>query len=391
MAGVSDIKLIIECGAAHTRAARIENDRVARLWFGPARGDEKLDRTPRVGRRYGGKILSVDKRLDAAFVDIGHAAPGLLSLIKTTQPNEGVIVMVVVTREPRGDKGASLALVESENTPAQIGPLEDTPDAVVQAYQALGGDANEVIADAGDAISLLGGAVCLNASVTHFHDRNGLFASFGADIALSEALSRSVDLPNGGEMTVDETEALTAIDIDTGGLQASSSQRLNERINSEAAEAAARQLSLRNIGGQIAIDFLPLHGSARTKLNDKLKFLFPNAQYASWTKTGLFVFSRPRAERSLLEHTTENAITEPVSGRRFTLDWQAKQAMTELERRLRASPSSRLRLVAGEGITSYLDYWPQWLARLRERYGARFDLGADAKLEERAFDIVEQR
>ena len=384
-----DMRLLIECGASQTRATLIENERPTRLWFGPARGDEQLNPVPQPGRRFIGKVLILDKRLDAAFVEIGHELHGFLPLRNQTPPTEGALICVVVKRAPRGKKGATLALSEGEADGAIIGPVSEPRDAVLQAYDALGVNAAEIIIDIGATKALLEQAVRPGVRVTHDHGAGGLFASYHIDAAVNDAFSRNVTLPGGGSITIDEAEALTAIDVDAGGTAAASGARLNARINIEAARVAADQLCLRNIGGQIAIDFLPVSGRMRHNLNDSLKPLFPEIQHAGWTKTGLFVFSKPRAAQSLLEQATEPAAAAPVAGRRFTDDWVAKSAITQLEERLKTAPSGKARLVAGAAIGDYLRRRPQWENRLQERYGARFEILAGEQMEEREFDVSE--
>ena len=81
-----------------------------------------------------------------------------------------------------------------------------------------------------------------------------IFERFGVEAALEAALGRTVALPSGGRLVIDETEALSAIDVDTRG--ASSGAEALLRVNLEAAEEIPRQLRLRAIGGVI-VTYLP--------------------------------------------------------------------------------------------------------------------------------------
>ena len=86
-----------------------------------------------------------------------------------------------------------------------------------------------------------------------------LFEQFELEAELAKALSHTVSLPSGGQITIDETEALTSIDVDTGKYVGKSS--LAETIlqtNLEAVDEVARQLRLRDIGGLIVIDFIDM-------------------------------------------------------------------------------------------------------------------------------------
>ena len=73
---------------------------------------------------------------------------------------------------------------------------------------------------------------------------------------------RVVQLPSGGYLCIDETEALVAIDINSGKSRAKDQNAAILQTNLEAAEEIARQLRLRNIGGQIVIDFIDMRSAA---------------------------------------------------------------------------------------------------------------------------------
>ena len=100
-----------------------------------------------------------------------------------------------------------------------------------------------------------------------------LFAAYKVETALEEAGERVVNLPRGGYLVLDEAEALTAIDVNTGHFVGKS--RLADTIlqtNLEAAQEAARQLRLRNIGGVIVIDFIDMERTRdRVKVMDTLE------------------------------------------------------------------------------------------------------------------------
>ena len=117
-------------------------------------------------------------------------------------------------------------------------------------------------------------------TVPHLADRvslhdapEHLFAAYKVETALEEASERVVNLPRGGYLVLDEAEALTAIDVNTGHFVGKS--RLADTIlqtNLEAAQEAARQLRLRNIGGVIVIDFIDMERTRdRVKVMDALE------------------------------------------------------------------------------------------------------------------------
>ncbi len=97
-----------------------------------------------------------------------------------------------------------------------------------------------------------------------------LFEKWGIDKEIESTLNRRVDLPSGGYLIIDYTEALTVIDVNSGSFTGRGKGGLEEtitKVNTEAAEEAVRQLRLRDIGGIIVIDFIDM---ARASNRDKV-------------------------------------------------------------------------------------------------------------------------
>jgi len=378
--------IIIECGAAQTRAALIVDKAVTRFWFGPARDDERRETAPEPGVHYFGRVISVEKSSGALFVDIGAHETGFLQMrANQAPPNEGALIRVEIKRAARGRKGATLGFLGAAEAGAVIGPLAPPRDALLQALSCLGGaPADEIIVDSGAAKAFLS----VNAENTGIitHEAGNLFAAHGAADAIDDAFLRTALLPCGGSIIIDEAEALTAIDVDSISAARRDAKRI-ARVNREAARMAALQISRRDIGGQVVIDFLRDRRASLAALNDELKKCFPNAQKAGWTKSGLFAFVLPRPNASLLERATQATPGEPVKGRRFTLDWLAKAALNESENRLKAPRARQLRLAAGSTLFAYLTDRPHWTDRLNERYGARLSIVEDHEREDRAYDL----
>lgn len=397
-------RIYIECGAAETRAAYFIDDEPVRFWFAPARGDEHLPRPPMNGDIFLGRVRSVSKALDGAFVDIDRGRDAFLPLKKGARPPvEGALVEVIVRRPQIGRKGAVVALNEAKAGASinadsgKPGAIRDPVDAAINAFAfaspqaaAVSGDEEVVVDDAATAKILREYGARL---VTIKED---LFESSGAEEALATSLERQLMLDGGARLTIDETEGVTVIDVDSGAMAAEANRRLNDHANLAAAQAIPAELSRRNIGGRIVIDFLP-PSDAQTcnalpvALKDRGKSLL-KARYGKISPDGLFDLTLPRAEYSLLELASETCGADRVRpGRCFTIDWRAKAAIRALERALRLAPSAQLTLFAGGEIASYLTGRPQWSERVAARFGARFDMIYQPQFEERAFDVVERR
>ena len=99
-----------------------------------------------------------------------------------------------------------------------------------------------------------------------FQGARPIFDLYGIEDEIQKALARKVELKSGGYLVIDQTEALTSIDVNTGGYVGH--RNLEDtifRTNLEAAVAIARQLRLRNLGGIIIIDFIDMTEEAHRR------------------------------------------------------------------------------------------------------------------------------
>lgn len=96
--------------------------------------------------------------------------------------------------------------------------------------------------------------------IAHYHDSIPIFERFNIERQIEQTGLRKVGLPSGGEIVIDETEALISIDVNTGSHKARGGDEKNViyAVNLEAASEAARQIRLRNLGGLIIIDFIDM-------------------------------------------------------------------------------------------------------------------------------------
>jgi len=143
-------------------------------------------------------------------------------------------------------------------------------------------------------------------------DKQPLFAALGIDAELDKALRRQVWLKSGGFIVIEQTEAMTVIDVNTGKFTGRSSQQLEETAtatNLEAAAEIARQLRLRNIAGIIMIDFIDMKREAnRARVLEYLQQQLAQDRTATYvcgfTRLGLVEMTRKRMRPSLGEALT---------------------------------------------------------------------------------------
>lgn len=372
------MNVLIEVSPGETRAALVDGDgRLAEFMV------ERMGRESLVGAIVLGRVVGVEKGLDAAFVEIGAARPGFLR--RAPDVHEGAAVVVQVTRDATGEKGTGLAWRPTmvgrylAITPGRDGVnwsrsirggrererLEGEIEALVHEDEAIAVRAHAVSADrdmlaaeadrlrarwrdiesaattakppatllsapglietllrdrAGGAVvfddraalakteTLVGEAMPDLAEHLELHTRSEpLFAAAGIEEQLEAALARVVELPGGGRLTFDRTEALTAIDVDAGGAGGrKSAEAAALAVNLEAAAEVARQIALRNIGGLIVVDFVSMRDKGnRRKLVEAVRRAFRGAAVTvdvlGMTAAGLVEITRRRSGPSLGE------------------------------------------------------------------------------------------
>ena len=138
-----------------------------------------------------------------------------------------------------------------------------------------------------------------------------IFDGFGIEIEIDRALERKVWLKSGGYLIVDEMEALTAIDVNTGRFVGKSSlEDTITKTNMEAAREVAEQLRIRSIGGMIVVDFIDMdrpHNREKVtrSFNEYLRKDRSKAAVTRISELGLIEMSRKRTRESLLHTLTE--------------------------------------------------------------------------------------
>ncbi len=145
------------------------------------------------------------------------------------------------------------------------------------------------------------------ARVKRYKDDVPLFSRFQIEHQIETAYSRTVPLPSGGAIVIDHTEALVAVDVNSArATKGSDIEETATKTNLEAAEEAARQLRLRDLGGLIVIDFIDMEEAKNQKaveqrLKDALHFDRARVQMGKISRFGLMELSRQRLRPALNE------------------------------------------------------------------------------------------
>jgi ribonuclease E len=143
--------------------------------------------------------------------------------------------------------------------------------------------------------------------VKRYHDDVPLFSRFQIEHQIETAFGRQVNLPSGGAIVIDHTEALVAVDVNSGrSTKGADIEETAFKTNLEAAEELARQLRLRDLGGLIVIDFIDMENQrnqreVENRLRDALRFDRARVQMGKISRFGLMELSRQRLRPALAE------------------------------------------------------------------------------------------
>ena len=143
--------------------------------------------------------------------------------------------------------------------------------------------------------------------VKRYKDDAALFSRFQIEHQIETAFARTVNLPSGGAIVIDHTEALVSVDVNSArSTRGSDIEETATRTNLEAADEIARQMRLRDLGGLIVVDFIDMEESknrreVETRLRDALRSDRARVQFSSISKFGLLEMSRQRLRPALSE------------------------------------------------------------------------------------------
>ncbi len=322
-------RAVIEHAVGEDRAAIYEGRRLVELHV-----DRPWKTAPRAGDHYTGRVTSVDPSVAGAWVDIGSsAAPALLPFAaQRDMPKltEGQAVEVSILRSQIGPKGATLRYIaESEAKPGLIKKLS-LKERLLRRFPALSFD---------------------EAAVN----------------AIDCACETSLALPGGGSITMEQTQALLAVDVDKGSAVSAAAAA------NEAAKLLASQLRLRGLGGLVVIDFPNLRQPKQRKTLERIFEAAceadPNVtKFNSLSRFGVIEMTRAKPDLSL-DDLLNTKFGEP------TLETHSIRALRRLTREAGVSPGAQLELIVTLEIENWLSEAPfDWKAEVTDRIGARFKL-----------------
>jgi ribonuclease G len=231
--------------------------------------------------------------------------------------------------------------------------------------------------------------------ISHYSGERPIFDIYGVEDEIQKALERKVQLKSGGYLILDQTEAMTTIDVNTGAFVGH--RNLEETIfktNLEAAQAIARQLRLRNLGGIIIIDFIDMDDSEHRRqvlraLEKSLERDHAKTHISEVSSLGLVQMTRKRTRESLEHVLCECCPTCNGRGTLKTPETVCFEIYREIMREARAYDArSMLVLAAQEVVDMLLDEESTSVAELEEFIGLPITFQVESLYTQEQFDVV---
>ena len=231
--------------------------------------------------------------------------------------------------------------------------------------------------------------------IEHYTGECPVFDIYSVEDEIKKALERKVKLKSGGYLIFDQTEAMTTVDVNTGGYVGG--RNLEETIfktNLEAAQTIARQLRLRNLGGIIIIDFIDMKSEEHKKqvlqaLERHLEKDRAKTKITEVSVLGLVEMTRKRTRESL-----EHILCEPCSacggrGVLKTAESMCLEIFREIIREVRLyKVQTLLVLASNEVVEMLLDEEADMLAELETFLGVQIKFRVEAEYNQEQYDVV---
>ncbi|HVQ33924.1 MAG TPA: ribonuclease G [Lysobacter sp.] len=231
--------------------------------------------------------------------------------------------------------------------------------------------------------------------IEHYSGARPIFDLYGVEDEIQHALEKEVPLKSGGYLVIDQTEAMTTVDVNTGSFLGQ--RNLEEtvyRTNLEAAQAVARQLRLRNLGGIIIIDFIDMTDAEHRRqvlrtLEKSLAKDHAKTTVYDFSPLGLVEMTRKRTVESL-----ERQLCEPCHecGGRGTLktsETVTYEIFREITRAVRQFEAARLLVIASPKVVARItDEESAAVAELEEFLGKSIRFQSDEQYLQEQFDVV---
>jgi len=229
----------------------------------------------------------------------------------------------------------------------------------------------------------------------HYTGERPLFDLYNVEAEIEKALARRVELKSGGYLIIDQTEAMTTIDVNTGGFVGV--RNFDDTIfktNLEAAQVIARQLRLRNLGGIIILDFIDMENEEHrnavlAEFNKALARDRTRMTVSGFTQLGLVEMTRKRTRESLAHVLCESCPTCGGRGEVKAARTVCYEILREILRESRQFSAREFRILAAQVVIDlFLEDESQSLAMLEDFIGKPVSMQAESSYSQEQYDIV---
>ena len=229
----------------------------------------------------------------------------------------------------------------------------------------------------------------------HYAGERPLFDLFAVEDEIEKALARRVDLKSGGYVIIDQTEALTTIDVNTGGFV--SGRSFDDTIfktNLEASQSIARQLRLRNLGGIIIVDFIDMDSAEHrdavlAEFRKALSKDRTRVTVNSFSQLGLVEMTRKRTRESLAHVLCEACPVCQGRGALKTPQTICYEVLREILRADRQFSAKEYRILASQKVIDlFLDEESGSLTQLGDFIGKPISMQVESAYMQEQYDVI---
>ena len=235
----------------------------------------------------------------------------------------------------------------------------------------------------------------LSERIEHYTGERPIFDLYGVEDEILRAMQKQVPLKSGGHLVIDQTEAMATVDVNTGSFLGQ--RNLEEtvyRTNLEAAQAVARQLRLRNLGGIIIIDFIDMTDDEHRRqvlrtLEKGLSHDHARTSVHEFSPLGLVEMTRKRTTESLERQLCEPCHECGGRGTLKTAETLTYEIFREITRAVRQFEASQLLVIASPKVVAKItDEESAAVAELEEFLGKSIRFQADEQYAQEQYDVV---
>ncbi len=222
-------------------------------------------------------------------------------------------------------------------------------------------------------------------NVQPYKERTPLFVAHNVEAQLDSMYQPTVRLKSGGYIVINQTEALIAIDVNSGkSTRERNIEQTALRTNLEAADEAARQCRLRDLAGLIVLDFIDMeegrnNRAVEKRLKDALRADRARIQVGRISTFGLLEMSRQRRRSGIIDGTTHACPTCGGAGAVRSHEMAALRILRSTEHEAISGEAGLLQVKVAIDVALYiLNHKRDWLRRIEENYGVTVEVAADA-------------